>query len=161
MDRAAAKYDFAPRPRRVLAPAAPVANADRTALIEGDPRRERMGDDLEGGAFHRRLEIGVGGRPPDAVLHRHAKRAKSFLPLPVEVGADRIARLPARLDEGVVERVGFSPMRCRKRSGVAAISVGVALKALSATKVGQHISISPPPCALLLPALEIERMSAA
>src|SRR6202041_1725931 len=117
-------------------------------------------DHLKIGAFHRRLEIGVGGRPSDAVLHRHAEWAKPLLPLAVEVGADRIVRLPARLDEGVVERVGFSAMRRRQRSGVAAIRVGVALKALSATKVGQYISISPPPCALLLPALEIERMSA-
>src|SRR6202044_3049011 len=160
IDRPAAKYDFAPRPRRLFPPTAPVADADCATPIEGDPSREGVRDHLKIGAFHRRLEIGVGGRPSDAVLHRHAEWAKPLLPLAVEVGADRIVRLPARLDEGVVERVGFSAMRRRQRSGVAAIRVGVALKALSATKVGQHISISPPPCALFLPALEIERMSA-
>ncbi len=82
------------------------------------------------------------------------------MPLAVEVGADGIARLSPRLDEGVIERVTFMPMRRRQRSGVAAIGVGWSTKALRPTKVGQHVSISPALRALLLPALEIERMPA-
>ncbi len=61
IDRAAAQYDLAPRPCHLLAPALPVADADRAAPIEGDLGRERMGGHFEVGAFHRRLEIGVGG----------------------------------------------------------------------------------------------------
>ena len=148
IDRPAAKNDLAPRPCRLLAPALPVTDADRTAPIEGDAGRQRMGDHLEVGAFHRGPEIGVGGRPAHAVLHRHAERAKPLLPLAVEVGADRITRLPARLDEGVVERVAFAPMRGGQRPGVAAIGVGGSTKALRATEVWQHVAIAPAPSRL-------------
>src|SRR4029077_16637399 len=89
IDRAAAKYDFAPRPRRLFAPAAPVADPDCATPLEGDSSRERVRDHLKVGALHGRLEIGVGGRPPHTVLHRHAEWAKSLLPLAIEIGADR------------------------------------------------------------------------
>ena len=135
-------------------------DADSAASLEGDPGRERVRDDLEVAAFHRRAQIGVGGRPAHAVPHRHVEGAKPLLPLAVEVGADRIAGLTARLDEGVVERVAFEAARRRERPAVAAIGVGAAAKALGAAEVGQHVSISPALRALLFPALEIERMPA-
>ena len=160
IDRAAAKNDLAPRARLLLAPVAAVVDADRAAAVEGDSGRQRVGDHLEVGPLHRRPEIGVGGRPAHAVPHRHVERAKPLLPLAVEIGADRIARLPARLDEGVVERVAFAPMRRRKRSGVAAIGVSRPAKALRAAEVRQHVLVAPALGALLLPALEIERMPA-
>ena len=53
----------------------------------------------------RRSIAGVGGRRAHAVPHRHVEGSKPLLPLAVEVGADRIARLPTRLDESVVGRV--------------------------------------------------------
>ena len=37
VDRPAAKNDLAPRARLLLAPAAPVVDADRAAPVEGDP----------------------------------------------------------------------------------------------------------------------------
>src|ERR1700722_6422337 len=61
IDRAAAKNDLTARPRHLLAPITPIADADSTTVIKGNARRERMGDDLEVGSLHGRLEIGVGG----------------------------------------------------------------------------------------------------
>ncbi len=61
IDRPAAKNDLAPRANLMLASIAPVLDADGAAPLEGDLRRERVRDDLEVAAFHRRAKIGVGG----------------------------------------------------------------------------------------------------
>src|ERR1700722_19755862 len=110
IDRPGAKDDLASSPCHLLAPFTSIADADSAAVLKGNARRERMCGYPKVGPFHCGPEIRVGGRPPDAVLHRHAERAKSFLPLAVEIDADPITRLPARLDEGVVERVAFKPI---------------------------------------------------
>ncbi len=87
-----------------------------------------------------------------------SRRPKPFLPLAVEIGADRIAGLPARLDESVIERVALGAARGRQRSAVAAVGVGAAAPAFRAAEVGQYVSVPPALGALLLPAVEIERM---
>src|ERR1700761_7426876 len=160
INRAATENDLAPRAHLPLTSATPVVDTDRAAPLEGDLSREGMNGDLKVRAFHRRPEIGVGGRPSHAVPHRHAERAKSLLPLAVEVIAHRVAGLPAGLDEGVIERIAFAPMRICQGSRASTVGVSSALETLGATEVGEHVSIAPPFRALLFPALEIERMPA-
>ena len=115
---------------------------------------------LEIAPLHRRPQIGVGGRPAHAVPHRHVEAAESLLLLAVEVGAHRIAGLPARLDEGVVERIALGPCARRQRPVAAAIGVGAAAQTFGAAEIGQHVAIAPARRAFLLPALEIERIAA-
>ena len=119
-----------------------------------------MGEDRQVRPLHRRPQIGVGGRPAHAVLHRHVEPAEPLLPLPVEVGADGVAGLPSGLDEGLVERARFQAARRRERPVAPPPGVAAAAKALRAAKVGKDIRIRPAFGALLLPSLEIERVPA-
>ena len=107
-----------------FAPALAVAHADGAAALENDLRRSRVSDDAKVRALHRRLQIGVGGGPAHAVFDRHVEAAETLLPFAVEVGADGIAGLPARLDEGVVQRIAPRAAPRRERAVGAAIGVG-------------------------------------
>ena len=127
IDRPAAQDHLAPRARLVVASAAPVV---RTPTARRPSKAMRVASacvtTLRLRAFHRRPQIGVGGRRAHAVPHRHVEGAKPLLPLAVEVGAHRIAGLAARLDEGLVERVALGALRGRERPAVAAPGVGAA-----------------------------------
>ena len=92
IDRPAAQDHLAPRACLVVASAAPVMQTGRAAPVEGDASCERVRDHLEIASFPRRPQIGVGGRRPHSVPHRHVEGAKSLLPLAVEVGGSPHSR---------------------------------------------------------------------
>src|SRR5271166_150519 len=105
----------------MLASLALVMDADSAAALEGDLRRERVRDDGEVAPLHRRAKVGVGGGRAHAIPHSHVEGSEPLLPLAVEVGADWIAGLMTRRDEGVVERVASEAARRRERPAVATI----------------------------------------
>ena len=136
-----------------------VAHPDGAFAFEHDLRRPGMGDDAKIRSLHRRLQIGVGRRPAHAVLDRHVEAAEAFREFAVEIGAHGIARLPAGLDEGVVQRIAPRAAPRRQRAVGAAIGVGARAPALRALEIRQHVAIRPTARALLLPAVEIQRMA--
>src|SRR5271166_1992724 len=84
IDRPAAQDNLAPRAGPELAPVAPVMDTGGAASLEGDARRQRMGEHPEVAALHGGLEVGVGGGCAYAVPDRHVEGPESFLPLAVE-----------------------------------------------------------------------------
>src|SRR5271169_122265 len=132
-----------------------VAHADGSLSLENDLRRSRLSDDAKVRALHRRLQIGVGRGPSDAVLDCHVEASETFREFAVEVGTDGIASLPSRLDEGVVQRIAPRAAPSRQRAVGAAIGVRARPPALCALEIGKHVATRPAPRALLFPAIEI------
>src|SRR5262249_49625725 len=94
------------------------------------------------------------------VADGHVHPAKAFLLEAVHVLGQRVTRLPARFDpDGIQGVVELSP-RGTELAVVTAIDVPATGAFLRAAEIRQHVPITPAVRALLLPAIEIQRIAA-
>ena len=162
-DRAGAQDHLAPG-ARLGEPAAGglVGDPHRLAALEQYLVGQCAGDDLEVGPSAGRVEVGLGGRPADAVLDGHVHGAEAFLLPAVVVPSDRVAGLFAGLDEGLVERVQAHVVAGAggERPLAAAVFVAAALPGLGPAEVGQAVAVAPAGRALGLPFVEVAGVAA-
>ena len=69
-----------------------------------------MGHDVEVRSLRRRRQVGTCGTAPRGRVHGHLEITKAFLLVAVEIGAQCVACLLARLEEHVIQRIGFAPV---------------------------------------------------
>src|SRR5207302_8980605 len=90
VDRAAAQDDLARRPRGVDPALAAEIDPDGAAALEQDLLGERLGNDLQVAALHRRAQIADRGRAAPAVARRRLVIADAVLAGAVEILVARI-----------------------------------------------------------------------
>src|SRR3954453_17517116 len=86
--------------------------------------------------------------------------AKALLLVAVDVPGFGIAGLPRRFDEHAVEGVLQRSVAGVERPVAAPIKVAALGAGLGSLEVGQHVAVGPAAGALLLPAVEIQRVAA-
>ena len=111
-----------------------------------------------------RPQVGIGRRPTAAFVDRLFHRAEAFLLLSVVIARDLIARLRARIDEGLKQRV-VARAACDVQWPVCAAPFGVAAVAcvvpcFHSFEVGQHVRIGPACSALISPMIIVARVAA-
>ncbi len=143
----------ASRPLRKSSPVQPLA-------VEQQPVRQHAGLDPQVRPRQGRPKIGVGRAPASAVMHGHVEGAEALLLRAVQVAANRIARLPRRLDEGVVKRIALTAALGVERPAAAAIGVVTPCVVFRPLEIGQDIGIGPTGGAQLPPMVEVARIAA-
>src|SRR3954470_4508725 len=88
----------------------------------------------------------------------HVHAAKALLLVAVDVPRFGIAGLPRRLDEDAVERILQGSVAGMERTVAAAVQIAALGPSLGTLEVGQHVTIRPAAGALVLPAIEIQRV---
>ena len=149
-------------PRLDLDPLAPAPYRDprRAPAREQDALGQRVGPDREVRSGSRAVEMRPGGAPAQALVDRAVHASETFLPVAVDVLGHGVARLPAGLDEGRVERVRQGTIARMERAVAAAIGVAALLARLGTPEIGQHVGISPAPRPRRIPRLEVHRVAA-
>src|SRR5262249_36979264 len=104
-----------------------VLDADRTAAIEQDARGERIRHDREIAALARGREIPARRRPATALARGELEIAGAFLAGAVEIGGARDARLTARRDERLAQRMRLAHIADGERTADAVQLVLAAL----------------------------------
>src|SRR5690242_14864430 len=138
----------------------PVFDAACMAAVENDPRRQRIGYDLQVAAHARRLEIAFGGGPTEAVAHRGLVKADAFLRRSVEIVVAREAALLRGLDIGQCQRMVVARIRHRQRPARAVQVVGSALVVFRLAEVGQNVLEAPADVAELTPVVKVLSLAA-
>ena len=101
------------------------------------------------------MQIRARGTAALAVPHAHIEPPDAFLLIAIDIGCDRIARLPPRLEPRAMQRVLQGPAAHLQFALSAAVLIRPFRPLLGATKVRQHMAIGPARGALFLPAFKI------
>ena len=137
-----------------------VDDADAALAFEQHAARRRLGDDVQVGAPHGRLEI--------AMRHAHAPAAAdaglglddAFLVLAVVVRVELEAGGDGGLEQGVVQRVLVGHLGDAQRAAGAAPVAAALLVALDAREQRRHVLPAPAASAHLRPGVVVERLPA-
>jgi hypothetical protein len=159
VDRGGREDDLAPGRDGLRGLAAADHDARGAALADHHPLGEAA-QDLHPARPQRRPQVGVGRGPAPPAPDRRLHRAEALLFLAVVILGRLETRLPAGLDEGVVERVGARAARHVQRAVGAAPRALAAVPAFHALEVGQDVGIGPAGRAHLGPGVEIAGMAA-
>ncbi len=141
--------------RHMRRAAAAILDAGRTAAVEQDAGRERVGDDLEVGAPARLAQIAGRGRAAQPVARGVLEVAGAFLGGAVEVVVARMARLLHGRDERLAQRMRLAHVGHGERPADPVQRVGAALLVLGAAEIGEHVVVAPARIAELAPAVEV------
>ena len=160
VDGPAREDDLAPRRGLDRAAVQAAGEAHGAAALEHHPLGQALRPDREVRARPRAVEVGAGGAPAHPVADGAVHPAEALLLVAVDVLGHGIAGLPARLDEGVVERVGQGAVARVERPVVAAVAVTAFFPRLGALEVGQHVRIGPAPRPGAVPGLEVHGVAA-
>ena len=133
---------------------------NRAAALELDPVRTAAALHVEVRPAPRTVQVGPRHAPAQPSRRIHREPAATLLPVTVDVFTERIARLPARLDErtrdGVRKRGGGDS----HRPSVALVGIGVVHPGFEPPEVGQDVGVSPSRRARRTPSLVVERVAA-
>ena len=137
-------------------PAPFIVNADGAFALKDDAGRQGMLNDLQIGAFARRIEIGFGRRTARPIAHRHVHPAKAFLTIAIIIFGQAIARLLRGIEPGLMQRIGQRTIACGQGPRPATITIAALFAALGAFEIGKDIGIAPALCPfLILPPFKI------
>ena len=106
-------------------------------------RHQCAGAHLQVGAREGRAQVGHGGAPAAALVHRHVHGAQAFLAVAVHVFGARITGLLAGFNEGVVERVFAGAGGHMQGPTVAPVVVPALGPCFGLAEVGQAVGIRP------------------
>jgi hypothetical protein len=165
VQRTRGQNHLGPRPDHLDLAAALEFHPGRAAVLDHHPARQPA-HDLQVAALQRRAQIGIGRRPAPPLPDRRLHGAEALLLAAVVILRRRIARLLARLDEGIEQRVvaraagDVQRPRMAAPLGLAHAPALVAVPGLHPLEIGQHIGKAPAIGALLGPMVIIARMPA-
>ena len=138
-----------------------VLDADAALALEQDAQRVGVGDDVQVGPLHRRLDVAMGHAHAPALVDRGLRLHDAFLVLAVVVGIDLEAGGLRRLEQRVVERVLVGHGRDLERPvGAAAVRAVAVDEVLHAGEERRHVAPAPAAAAHLRPGVEVERLAA-
>ena len=159
--RAAAQDHFA-RGGRIGRPAlAQIFHADRAAVLDPHLARQRVRDDREVLALHRRLEKRLRRRMAAAeTVNRHLRRRDALRLVAVHVLGFGNASGFRRVAQRLVEQRRIPPEPHVQRAVAAVILVLAAIVSLRPLEVGQHVRKAPALVAELPPLVVIAKMAA-
>ncbi len=159
VDRAAAHDDLAGA--HLLHPGTPgVLDADRPGSVEENPGHQGAADHLQVGAAHHRVQVGPRRAEPPSPVDVPVERGEALLPVSVDVGGQRVARLPHRLEERTEQRAGRWPALEYQRPLPATVGVGAGQAGLHPLEVRQAVGVVPVGHARVgRPALVVERVA--
>ncbi len=161
VDGAAAEDHLPPRRHRPLGALVAERNAGRALALQQDARAQRVGDDLQVGAAHRRAQERGGGRTPPPVARGHLVVADALLLGAVEVVGPRQAAGASRLDVGLAQRVALADVADRERPGAPVQGLVARPDApLGAAEIGQHVVPRPSGVAELAPVVIVLGLAA-
>ena len=140
---AGAEDHLSPGPDLLDLPVALDLDADGALALEEDLAGQRVGDDGEVGALHRRVEVGDGGAAPHAAPLGGLEASDAELRGAVEVLVVRQSGLDGRVDPGVDDGVHRSALVDRERAAGAVELVRAAHVVLGAREVGQDVLVVP------------------
>jgi hypothetical protein len=132
--------------RTMATPSSAHLDAGRANAVERIRVAVGAGDDVQVGAREVGRQVRLGGAEALAVLVRHLVEADAFLALAVEVGVDRVTRLPRRLDEDRPEAMRAAQVHDVERTALAVECVAAALVVLGALKYGSTSCQPSPGC---------------
>jgi hypothetical protein len=147
VDGAAAQNHLAARPHLLHLAALHHLDADGAqrivAAFKQDAGDLGMGLQRQIGALERRAQVGHGGAPAPAFVHRHVHGAQTLLLVAVHVLGNRVAGLLASINKGLVQRI--APRAGAHFEGAAVAPVGVAAfgALLGLAKVRQAVRVRP------------------
>ena len=137
-------------------PAPFIVNADGAFALKDDACRQGMLNDLQIGAFARRIEIGFRSGAARTVTHRHVHPAKAFLTIAIIIFGQAIARLLRGIEPSLMQRIGKRAIAGRQGAIPTAIAISALFAAFGAFEIGKHIGIAPALCPfLILPPFKI------
>ncbi len=135
-------------------------HAGGAAAIQRDALGQRIGDDAQIAALHRRAQIADRGGAAPAVARGELVVADPFLRGAVEVVIARIAEIERALDEGLADRVVVRHVGHAERSaGAVQIALAAGLM-FGAAEIRQHVVERPAGVAELSPLVEVLRLAA-
>src|SRR5690606_8560622 len=143
-----------------LAPPALIDDANAALVLQHDAAQRRLGDDLQIGPFHRRIEVAAGDAHAPAAGDACLRLADAFLVLAVVVRIDAEARLLGRLEESLVKRVLVRHGADAQRAAAATVLRALVFEALHALEEGGDVLPAPAARAHLGPGVVIERLAA-
>ncbi|MNJ57936.1 hypothetical protein D3C77_535470 [compost metagenome] len=137
-----------------------VFHTHRPLAIEQNAPGHGMGDDSEVRPGHRRAQVGIGGGPTHAVLHRHVHGTEAFLHIAIAVIGLDVASLGPRFHPGAVQRVlHVVAVVGGQWSGAAAVVITTELERLGAFEVRQTVPIVPVLRTQALPFVKVTGMA--
>src|SRR5216684_8694736 len=160
VDVTTAKNDFAPGAGGDDAPALPERDASRASYFEDDLLGQRLRDDPQIGALHRRAQITDGGRAAPALARGRLMVADTFLARAIEIVIAWETQLHRALDEGLADRVPIGNIGDAERPIGPVERVGTPCLVLGTLEIGQHVLERPPGVAELTPMIEILGLAA-
>ena len=161
-DRARGKNDFTGRHNVRCFAILGDFNARRFGPIKDHALRHHTGNDGQVGPLSRWRKIGIRRGLPDATSDVHLHGRKALLLMSVIVFCNRIARLLAGLDKGVIEGVHLAVVSIANTNGALAPAIGIIApsRGFHAAVVREQTGIIPPLCPGFFPLVQIPRTAA-
>ncbi len=145
---------------RSIGAAALEFDADGTLAVEQDAAHQRLGDDLQVRALHRRAQIGARGTGAAAAAAGLLAIADAAMRQRIHVLAVVEPDLFAGFDRRAAQRRNVGHARGEERAALAAPFIRLAFPILGLFEIGQHVVPRPAAVAELRPMVEILGLAA-